>query len=984
MDMIRKNSLVFGLLAYFVAFCTPLLQAEPASDLLQKGNESLSRNDVDGALTAFKDLVDKYPSTAAAISGRVNYGLAFYLKGQQDEAIKVLEPLLTDKLVPDDAKETATFYLAQACSGKNDYEKAQKVYTDFLTTYPKSLSLEDVLYGRAIARLMLGKHDDAVADLLDSQKRFPNSAAKWDTQYLIGVVYVQQAQGLLAQQKKVEADASLKKSFEALEKVVQASDEQPSLGNDALLMLGEIKFGLGEYDKAAGYYRRIMPRSDVVSKLEQRVQQATKSLQSNPSQFNQLQKLKMREESKLAGVKSKADPLIEALGKIAFCLVQENKFDEARAVANHALKFAATTEQNKFLLYQRTLSLAMQGQAEAAEKAFADFNAKFAKDSLAENIGLILGSKYLSQQKAEKALAVFEQAERDYPQSKLMQDVMMQVGEALRQLGRLDEAKRRMDSYLAKNPQSSNAEMVQFRLGATQLESKKYDDALKTFRDLAAKAKDASIKTQATFQIGLTLDTTQKGAEALVEYDKFIQVFPKDPLAATALFQSGLIQEKAGKGDDAIVRYAKIVQEFPQEKVAPYAQQAIAFYHMNAKPTRVNEALGAFDALFQKFKSSELAPPALFYQASILAQVGKTEEANTKYQQVLSAYGSEPIAADAQYAIAKLWHDKLLALGNYKAFNEERKTEWQGFAQKVLMAIDELVSKFPDSAPVSNGLSLAVGLQFSKIQVGIQSLSDAQEYFGALSGKAASNPPLAARINFAKAGLVYLAGDQKMAHEIMRSAYSESVQFSRQDLDRYGLTLIEAGDYAVAITVFSRLIKDYEKDPYAIADACYGLGTALLKSGRGNDAVQYFNRLKKDFAWSDKLHLANYNLGKSVEASKPDEALALYQEVMRARAAAPNAKADSMWAAAEIEEKRGRLAEAAGFYEAIDAFVGQLAGERASKGLLIAGQLYEKAGKTEDARRSYQSVLTSYESSPEATTAKSRLAALPAAAQGKK
>ena len=66
-----------------------------------------------------------------------------------------------------------------------------------------------------------------------------------------------------------------------------------------------------------------------------------------------------------------------------------------------------------------------------------------------------------------------------------------------------------------------------------------------------------------------------------------------------------------------------------------------------------------------------------------------------------------------------------------------------------------------------------------------------------------------------------------------------------------------------------------------------------------------------------------------------------------------NLKVQAMWLAGEILSDQAKLAEAAGYFEMIETFFGQTAGQKAIDGLWKAGSLYQKAGMQKEAERVY-------------------------------
>ncbi len=961
---------------------------DPAVALLTQADGQINAGDYSGAIASLRKLTTDYPSTASGMVGKVNLGFALYLNKEYEEAVAVLKPMPDDKAMPPTSREFASLYLAQALAGQasskegsaqeSGYQAAAEAYGRFLKDYPKSDSREDGLYGRGLAFLFLKKYDDAVKDLLAARSDFPMSAAKLDVLYLLGLAYAQKAQALVAEGKVEESKEPVGKARETFEQIIKEGGERPGLANDTYFQIGEVMLNTDNYDAAIEYYRKVRPRDQLVAQMERGIQRLLEQIRANPSKLRELRQQKLREEALLAGLKEKPDPLVSALAKVGFCFIQKGGYNEARALGNHAARFA-TGDQEKFILYQRVLAFALQKLVDPAQAAFDAWREKYGKDPLGENIGLVLGGLYVDAGKPEAAIREFQRSLDDYPKGKFAEEIVMNVGRALAQTGKFAEARQRFDDYIKKKGNTAEGEVAKLSLGQVLVEMKQFDEALKLLRDLAGNAKEADIKKQAAFRVGVALESAGRREEALAAHEAFAKEYGKDALAGTALFQAGRLREQLGKGEEALATYARVVAEYPKEQVAPFAQQAIAMHHLQAQPSRVPEALEAFGKLREMFPESDLAPAALFYEAAVFSQTGDPDKAAEKYEEVIKAYPREKVAPDARGQIAKLWSDRVRAMGTPAALGEDDRKKWDELMRRALAAVEKLLAEYPDSAPVSDALSTAAELQALMVRYGKQQRADSEKYFAGLAEKFGADPAVKVRLQFAQASIPFDAGDFAAAAAVMKAAYDAApeARYSRQDMNRFGTALIKTGDAAKALEVFQRLMKDFDKDPFAQADGVFGIAVAQQALGKKAESDAMFARLFKEYPWSPKVPEAKLNTAKAIEGAKPDDAIAMYRDVISAREAPASIKAQAMEGAGRLAEKKGDFEGAGKYFEMIEAFLGPTAGEKSPEGLAKAGELYEKAGKPVLARRSYETLVAAYPQSPLKAKAEERLRALP-------
>lgn len=973
---------------------------DAGSQMLTDANKKIAESDYAGAIQLLSDMVAKYPGSRAIFAARVNLGLAQYLHGSFDDAVKVLKPIPDDTSFPEELRETAAIYLAQALAGvaaakpegsqAATYKEAAEAYAKFLKTFPKSSYREDALYGQGLSLLFTKKYDDAALSLLTARREYPSSPTLLQTLYLLGNVYSQKAQDMIRQNKKADAAAPLQEARKVFDEIVKSAANRPDILNDTHFQVGEVLLNSEQYPEAVEFYRKVRPSEQIIAILEQQVGDIRKRVQVEPARFRELQRQKEKIEAQLSRLKTKANPLLDAQSKISLCLIQQGKHDEARTLANHILGWAErsgatlTAEQDKFLRYVRVLSLGLQGLREPTEAEFAEFKDKFGNDALADNIGLIVGGLYLQAGDAENALRVLDQSLTDYPDGRYKDDILLQAGTAQLRLGQYDEAIKRFNDYIAGNEGKETAEIAKLNLGNAMVEMSRYEEAVETFRQLASSAKTETVKVDAAFRVPFALQRANKLEEAAGEYRKFADAHGDNPLVSNALIQAADCQMKLGKVEPAIATFGEVVARFPKSEAAPFAQQGIAFAYLNMQPSKVAEALEAFQKLVDLFPENPLAPRALIFQGSALAQNDKADEAIAKYRTALEKYPQSDVAGDAQLALGRVLLGRLIQMGNYLSLNDDDKKKWVQQCDELQATFQGILEKYPDSASVPEAVNELVKLNQKKVDFETQTWDQASKYFAELAQRLSGNPNVKALLQFGQAGVAFLAGKQEEAVKIMKAAYAENpgVMLSAEDFDRFGLTLLEAGDADTAIQVYGRLRDSYPEDPYAQANAAFGLGTAYLKKGENEQAEAQLARLRKDYPWSEKIVVANYNLARSIQEKDRDKALELFKEVISARTQKPihDVKADSTWRAAEICLARGEADQAAYYFQNIDVLIGPAAGDKAPLGLERAGKIFEQLGNAQKARECYESIVTLYPKHATAQAAKERLAALPAAA----
>jgi TolA-binding protein len=968
-------------------------QSDPATALAKQADDLITQSKYEDAAKTLEQLVKNYPTSPRAISAKVNLGYLLYLTRKYDGAIAQLKPLAADKALPAGLREFASIYLAQSraagaaaklAAAKNTaYAEAIADYTAFLKDFPESSTREEALYGRALCYYYTEKYDDAATDLEECIRKYPQSSSRSDSQYLLGAAYAARASALIASQKDAEAAPFITKASAAFTAVTRGA-ERPALFNDANFQLGEVLANAGKYNEAMSAYRAVLSLGETEDALKRRIAALQASLRgANERTRPDILRQRAREEDALAQLKEKPDTQFDAVGKIAFCFLQTKQYDEARTVANHLLKLA-TPALRRYPAYIRTLSFLMQGKADEGKKEADAFTGTYPKDPLAESFDLLLGNLYIETGKAELAIPLLERQMRDYPNSRLKDSVFLLLLSARGKTGQGGSAEEELRKLITKTTDPQQKTIAQRNLARILAQNKKFDDAAAVYAELAKSAPDEGVRDEAGFQHAMMLESGGKRAESAAAFEAFAQShLAKPSLAAPALFRAAQSLEALGKIPDAVNLYKRVVAVFPKEAVAPFAQQQIARSFTLVRPIKLDDALAAFDDLVKMFPASELAPAARFYQASLLAQANRRDEARERYLKLQEEFPKSPVAADAQRQVIRMSVDQINALGAWAAFDEAEKQQWQKLADEILTGVGAVIDKHPDSPALADALSEAVKVWNARVRNGVTRAGEAENWFAGYAGRNSANPTVVAKIQFARAAVPFAAGDVKRSAEIMRQAYegNAAARFSSDDYDRLGTALLETGDAAGAAKVFDRLKNEFPKDPYAQANALYGSAAALAAQGKNAEADRGFEELRRTAPWSEKAPRATLQQAKAKLASGDvDGALTLLKSVIEARTQKPipDTKSEAMWLAGEIEEKRGNLATAGGYYAMVDTFFGDTApNNRGPEGLLKAAAIFESTGKNrDDAINAYEALVETYPTHPQVTRARERAQAL--------
>jgi tetratricopeptide (TPR) repeat protein len=330
------------------------------------------------------------------------------------------------------------------------------------------------------------------------------------------------------------------------------------------------------------------------------------------------------------------------------------------------------------------------------------------------------------------------------------------------------------------------------------------------------------------------------------------------------------------------------------------------------------------------------------------------------------------------------------------------------FLDESIATAEQMIKAYPESPELALALRTLLQNQRLLLSAELKKPSDVEAYFQSLADASAS-PAAKSKILFALAAYV-AEGDRNRAVDLMNKAFDTKVVYSPQDLDFYGLALVDAKKFNEATAVFDKLAADYpipagtpaNQAPRLIQEAqamaLFGEGRVAQASGKAAEAGRIFEQLKALYPWSPKVLEADYGIAEALRAKgDPDKALALLPAIIRADTASADLRANSMLlggfimkdrmsAATDPKAKDDALAAGIDYFIKIAQFYGGVP-VAAARGLWEGGQLLEaqanaatdakfKTQQLDRAKAAYKQLVTDYPNSEFAPKAQERLTAL--------
>ncbi len=1018
----------FGvLLGLFIS--SALAEADPATDLYNQGTAAYNQNDFKTAASDLDQIIANYPSTALIHTVRLEAGLAHLRLG---DFAKTVDILAKETAPGAPSQGTALFYtgvaqlqlgnkLTDPAARNAAFAQAAATMTRLVDTIASAPTTEnrdfteDALYNRALAYFYEDQSVPAEADVQRLLQNFPSSLSRPDWQLLLGNLYARQASEALNARQSDDAVRALatqaEQSFDAAisdpNALVQANEARLAKAETLVLVAPFDLPSLDGYERALDAFRAVRRKADLIPLQQEHLRDLTAknqaqlqsslggtvSLASNSA----LARLIDRETGRLADLQNGPDPVVQALIGIAQCYNAMKQGDEARTVLHRLAHATLTPEEQQSVDFALIYSYVLGGETAKADQALSDFLAKHPGDPRAEGLSVQMAGDLMKRKDYQGALDQANRSLKDFPTGAYAADAVQLKAEALRALGQLDAAKAVGDDFVAQHPGSAVAIGLMLNRAQAEVEQGDLNAALADY----GKVKDstqASAELQASGAAGYmqTLQALKRTDDVIAESKAFAAKFPSSPLLPNVLVM-GAIALDAKHDPGAVAALQDVAKKYPaddENSPAPFA----LYYVVN-----IDERAGNVPAMVQAAAALTAAFPnryALRLQAADAVTTAyvkqkKFDLAIAQYQPLISAAPPD-VAAIAQAKIGDLWLKSAKSMGAYQSMQDPaQRAEAEKRLGSAETAFLEVLKDHGDQLTAVN--NAFAGLNQDLLQRrswGLLKDADFEAYLAKLTA-GLTDPAMQTHVELAKAGLIFIEKEGRKqdaaALDRFRAALAAnpSLALTRTESDNYGELLLNAKDFATAQQVYQKLLDGNPKDPYAEADAYYGLGAVDLAQGNVAAAGGYFEKMKQlpgGAAWNAHILDANYGIALAAEQSGQPADLAAakqdYAALMQSPQATPDLQARAMLGygrvlaaeGATTAPKPGSADMAVYYFKQVDTLFGPAVPELSAEGLYNAAQLYAKAGNTANAQALYQQLIKNYATSAPDWAAKAQAA----------
>jgi TolA-binding protein len=570
-------------------------------------------------------------------------------------------------------------------------------------------------------------------------------------------------------------------------------------------------------------------------------------------------------------------------------------------------------------LYGLGIVQAARQKPDAAAAAFAEFLQKFPGHVLAEECRVRQGDALLAQKKYAEAEPLFAHAaatpgfaQVDYARQQ-QAECRFGLAESALQAKRWAEADARLAELLATFARSPHVEEAKVHRGLALLMQRKLDEAATLLSAELPRLKDRALQAEAHFLVGriraeqgkldaattafrtaldakpdwpradearlhlaICLRLAKQADAAVVELEELVKRHPSSPLLDQAFLQLGDCEAAEGKLDASLGHYREAARR--DSASLPLAQLGIARVLY-----RKGDPAGAIDAAgtsLQKAPAGDTAPQAHYVRGLAEHKLGQDAKALEDLQAFLAAKPSAGESIEAKFLMALCQS----ALGRHEAAVEsfhsvanaapkgQRAAECHFRAGEALYALGK-----SSEAKAAYEASLTLNPPPELEERALHKLGwcafragNWKEAAAAFAHQLHARPEgtLAAEATFMEAESLAKAGDWPAALDRFRKrAAGSSSDLKARALFRVGQGTMHLKDWPASATAYSDLLAAFPSFDQA-AEARYGLAWALQNQEQYAKAIALFEQVTHESGTTEIAAKAQFMIGECYFAEK--------------------------------------------------------------------------------------------------------------------
>lgn len=624
-----------------------LKEKDKVQNLYLLANANYRVNNFVEAEKIYNQIINNYPSTPLMREAKLGLAWCYFQQKKFDKAYSSFSSI---KNRNDNISEESSFWAAEAKRYSGQNTKALDIYKTFVSNYPNSRFISDVLYKIGVIYYSNGSYKLSEEYLLNI-KLINNKRLAPSAYIILGQIKLKQNQfrqaeryfreinrfNKIDQNIKNRADFGLSVSLfqqrrfqESLSLLLKLNTGYPEFeSNKISFYIAENNFELANYTAAVTHYKKINISDNELSSL--------KLYGLGYSYFN----LKDYENASyyfddFLKKYPKNKNLVEVKLRLADSYYGNKDFTSSSNIYNDILKGINNSRNADYILYQYSQALYKAGKSERAIKEFKKLYRRFPKSKYADKSLYVIGWISFQKNNYEEAINAYNLVLKKYPTTPLGSIVNYSIGDAYFNLGDYESAISNYQKVLIDYPRSQSVFDAVNGIQYCYVAQNKTEEAVSFIREFVNLNPGLNFTDKLSIKISELYYGLADYKKAQEEYNTFIDHFSKSNLVPEAYYWIGKSAEHQKNDNDAITSFAKVYQSYPKSESA--AAAVIELSNIYNRLKRFDDAVSVLTFSIDKLRESPRAAEIAFMLGTTFVNAGDVSSAYDAFNDVITYY----------------------------------------------------------------------------------------------------------------------------------------------------------------------------------------------------------------------------------------------------------------------------------------------------------------------------------------------------------
>lgn len=646
-----------------------------------RGEALNSAGQYERALTAFGDMLGRYPQSYLGLQAKLGQGWALLNLGRYQEAEMIYHQIIDSSAEAEDIRATALLYHAVAVKNTGNREQAGKEFAALALQagYPYlaqallevgQMQYEDGLYDKA--RKSLERAERESADIVTSTRILLLLGLSYHEleQFTKAVKSLSSAEKLANSSNEVVmplksrylSEARLYQGIalarnnqyrEAIAKLGMFISEHPndSRRDEALFWIAESSYRAELFKNAEDFYAELLENFPNSKRVEESIYGLAWTF-FRQSEFTKSAAKFAALVKQYPTTRFAADAMARK-GDGHFILKQ---YQDAATAYRLAVKYSPTTDEGQYAAYQLGYAHFRASDFGNAIEAFRSFVRSYPRSKFSPAALYSLGWTYFQQRNYPDAITTFQNLILTYPGHELLARAHYSIGDCYYNSGDYENAVASYRTVVNSFPASPYAgeaiKSMQFcleSLGREQEADSAVEEYTRNNPTLEITKELITSKAQKFYSSG-------RYANAITELEGFLVKYPDNDRNAEALFYLGKSYIGMNEPEKAVRSLNDVRKKYPKSEYSPLGQLEIAYLKLQGNLP--SEADSVFKIVQNDYADSPQAPQAGFERADIAYKLGDTTKALDIYRDVAARYRATEYGDQSLYRVGMFYRMK--------------------------------------------------------------------------------------------------------------------------------------------------------------------------------------------------------------------------------------------------------------------------------------------------------------------------------------